>query len=90
MAASFDYDPYPVGGLRLTMYQFDPPSDQIQTVANYDYIFPLTQHNYNAISLVDDSPCFNVQPDVCWLSAYPYVSAKLYPSAVGFEHALCF
>lgn len=87
MAASFDYNPYPIGGLRLTMYQFDPPSDVVQTVANYDYIFPLTQRNYNAISLVDDSPCFNVQPDVCWLSAYPYVSAKLYPSAVGFEHA---
>lgn len=62
--------------LHPNLYQFDPPIPELQALGNAYYEFPLTRRNYNAISLTDDTSCYDngIQ---CWLDAYDTSSRSL-------------
>lgn len=70
--------------LNMVLYEFDPLITQLQSLGSYYYVFPLTQKNYNAISLVDDTNCLATSPD-CWLDAYGG-SSRDSPSAFQIRH----
>lgn len=55
--------------LDMILYEFDPLIPALQALGSYYYVFPLTQKNYNAISLVDDTNCLATSVD-CWLDTY--------------------
>lgn len=44
--------------LQMYMYGFTPREDDIVSLGTKDYIFPLTQKNFNAISLLGSNNCF--------------------------------
>lgn len=44
--------------LQIYMYEFEPREDDIVAMGTKDYIFPLTQKNFNAISFPSTDDCF--------------------------------
>jgi len=65
--------------LSVVLYEFEPLVPELQTLGEYNYILPLTNKNYNAISLPDDINCLATNTN-CWLDASGS-SSREYPNA---------
>lgn len=69
----------PSEALTFALYEFAPLIPELQALGSYAYIFPLTNKNYNAISLPDNINCLATNTN-CWLDSRG-VSSRRYPNA---------
>lgn len=74
----------PSTALTVVLYEFEPAIPNLQALGYYNYYFPLTRKNVNAINLTDDTNCYTTNLN-CWLDAEGN-NGRTAPNAVVFNN----
>jgi hypothetical protein len=68
--------------LNVILMNFEPSIPELDSLGYYNYYYPLTKKNFNALNLTDDTNCLANQ--VCWMDI-TWGTQLIYPQALQFN-----